>query len=500
MPRRSSLRFFGYFVFLIVVAPAVVLIAAPASAQSTNDSQSTVDTQATSKAPSTIKDLFFQGSTRWSQAELQAASGLRPGTTITSDDLAAAIAKLSATGDFDDVQVVYYAPGESLNLILKLKDSDPSNRYPVSFANFPWWSDKELIPLIHQTVPLFDGTLPENGDQEDAVTGALQQLLLSKQVTAKVSSDLEAPANGETSGTIVFRITSPEIRFGPVTIHGASATAPTIAKAATALSGHPYSENALNNLLVSVRDAGYVNATLTEINRNPTAPSGRHVDIQVTAKLDEGELFHVSGITFSGAPAATTDPFTAAQRPDPVNLAANQTLRSSVASIAAAYRGLGYMDVRVDSVPKLDAATHQVAYAITIVPGDQYKVGTLKVEGLTPDQRKEFDSAWKLVPGVPFDTAFAQGFLRNHPELHSLAGTALRLRIDADGDTHLVAIDVTLAKPRPRTATHPKQPEPSHIPAAKPGKTKPQPSRQPKAKAKPKPKTTPTQSSPAASK
>jgi len=491
MPYRSSLLIFGYLVLLAV---------APAIAQSANESQSTVDTQATSKAPSTIKDLFFQGSTRWSQAELQAASGLKPGTTITSDDLAAAIAKLSATGDFDDVQVVYYAPGAALNLILKVKDSDPNNRYPVSFANFPWWSDKELIPLVHQTVPLFDGTLPENGDQEDAVAGALQQLLLTRQVTAKVSADLEAPASGETSGTIVFRITSPELRFGTVTIQGATATAPTVANAATALSGHPYNETALNNLLISVRDAGYVNATLTNIQRNPSAPNGGHVDVRVTATLVEGELYHVSGITFSGAPSASADPFTAAQRPDPVNLAAHQALRSAISSVASAYRSLGYIDVRVDPVPKLDPATHQVAYQVTIVPGEQYKVGTLKVEGLTPEQRKEFDSAWKLVPGVPFDTAYAQGFVRNHPELHTLTGSALRMRTDADGDTHLVTIDVTFAKPRPRTANQAKHPEPSHTTATKAGKAKAQPSKQPKAKAKPKPTTTPTQSSPAASK
>jgi outer membrane protein assembly factor BamA len=488
MPLRYRIR---------ILSALLCCLAAPAIAQSTIDTQTSPNSTTDLKAPSTIQQLSFDGAAPWSQQDLQAASGLKPGMTITSDDLANAIARLSATGDFDDVQVVYYAPGTALNLILKLKPSDPGSRYAVRFANLPWWSSKDLIPLIHQTVPLFDGTLPQTGDQEDLVAAALQQLLLTKQITAKVTSEIAPPAVGQPNGSVVYRITTPEIRFSTVDIQGASpAMAPIVAKAAASLNGHAYSETALDDLLNSWHDAGYLNASLTDIHRDVSPLAAGHIDVHVTAHLTEGDLYHVSSVTFT--PTGTQDSFAAAQRPDPTNLVIHQALRSSLTSITNAYRSLGFLDVRVDNVPKLDPATHTVAYTLSVIPGEQYHISTLKVEGLSPDQRQEFDSAWKLVPGAPFDATYTGTFLKSHPELHSLAGLSTRLATDADGDAHQVAIDVTFAKPRPRPTTNAKRPGSSSTPATKPEKTKSQPSKRPKSKAKQ--KTTPTQSSPAASK
>jgi hypothetical protein len=121
----------------------------------------------------TVKRILFQGTGPYAQADLEAASGLKPGDALNDAGLAAAAAKLNATGDFDDIRASLDGPVKSIDVIFKIKNGDPSRRYLVSFDNFPWWSAQELAAAIHQRVPLFNGTLPEACNQQDAVSAAL---------------------------------------------------------------------------------------------------------------------------------------------------------------------------------------------------------------------------------------------------------------------------------------------------------------------------------------
>ena len=59
---------------------------------------------------------------------------------------------------------------------------------------------------------------------------------------------------------------------------------------------------------------------------------------------------------------------------------------------------------------------------VSVIPGDQYRIHTVRALGLTDLQQKEFDSAWRLHPGDPYDTVYVATFLQKNTALRSLAG------------------------------------------------------------------------------
>jgi hypothetical protein len=97
----------------------------------------------------------------------------------------------------------------------------------------------------------------------------------------------------------------------------------------------------------------------------------------------------------------------------------------------------------VDALPKLDTAAHQVAYTVTLVPGEQYRVGTLTIVDLPPQQRQEFDAVWKLQPGTLYDPIYSANFLKNNSAPQSLAEYSASFTAEADPDTHLVNFTMT---------------------------------------------------------
>ena len=59
---------------------------------------------AAANAQYTIKKIVFDGQNLYSQSDLEAASGLKPGQTLNNEALQAAAQRLVDTGAFDDMQ------------------------------------------------------------------------------------------------------------------------------------------------------------------------------------------------------------------------------------------------------------------------------------------------------------------------------------------------------------------------------------------------------------
>jgi len=112
----------------------------------------------------------------------------------------------------------------------------------------------------------------------------------------------------------------------------------------------------------------------------------------------------------------------------------------------AAYRNRGYLDVVLDAAPKLDTATHQVAFTVTAIPGPQYKLREVNVQGLTAAQRQEFDSAWKLHAGDLYNAGYVKDFLKNNTSLRSLANVSASFKVTQDPEAGIADLNVTFFK------------------------------------------------------
>jgi hypothetical protein len=121
----------------------------------------------------TIKKIIFNGTVPYSQAALVAASGLKPGDTIAKSDLAAASQRLVDTGALSDLSSSLDGEYKAVTVIFAIKPVDPARLLTAGFENFVWYQPNELAADLQKRVPLFNGTVPEAGNLQDAVSAAL---------------------------------------------------------------------------------------------------------------------------------------------------------------------------------------------------------------------------------------------------------------------------------------------------------------------------------------
>ena len=122
-----------------------------------------------SPPPSSPK--FIPGrSTRFADAQVAAASGLKPGDAVTRDQLQPAADRLAQLGIFSMVNYRFTTSGDKA-IILEFQLAD-APLVPVTFDNFPWFTDEEISAAIRQQLPFFDGSRSQDGALLDVIAAA----------------------------------------------------------------------------------------------------------------------------------------------------------------------------------------------------------------------------------------------------------------------------------------------------------------------------------------
>jgi len=400
----------------------------------------------------TIRKIVFDGPTPYSQSALEAASGLKPGDTISQTELQAAAQRLVDTGAFDDLQSTLDGPIKAITVIFKVKAVAPSRILTATFDNFVWFQPEELTAGLQKLVPLFNGTVPEAGNQEDAVVAALKQMLKEKGVEATVTFEPVSPSPNQPLRLAEFRVAKPAVRIRSLVVNGGT---PQLAAATDKLvhgiTGKNYNEGLIpasvpNLLLAAYKNAGYQASSISTLTRTPAASTDSSIDVDVAATIVPGDVYHLSHLDWPGSPMMSAEGFAAEASLHPGDIASRNTLLQSLDKLEAAYRNKGYMDVVVTATPQLDDASHQVAFTIAAIPGEQYKLRQVTPVGLNAAQQADFDKAWTLHTGDVFDEGYASSFLQNNSALRSFDGYSAKFKTTADPDTHTVELVMTFIK------------------------------------------------------
>ena len=400
----------------------------------------------------TVKNLVFDGETPYSQSALEAASGLKPGETISKSDLQAASQRLVDTGAFEDLQSSLNGPVKAISVIFKIKGVDPSRMLTATFDNFVWFEPSELTSELQKAVPLFDGTVPEAGNQADAIVTALKKMLAAKGVDATVTFEPVAPSPSQPLRLAEFHVAKPSVRFHSLTISGAAPRfTDSMNKLSTTAPGQLYYEGlvpvSVSNVLLSVyRGAGYQASKLASLTRKVASSDGLAVGVDVAATIEPGDVYHLSHLDWSGSPMMSAEGFAAEAEIHPGDVASQRALLVSLRKLEAAYRNKGYIDVVVTATPQLDTASHQVAFTIAAIPGEQYKLHQVTPVGLSEAQQQDFNMAWKMNPGDIFNEGYVASFLTNNSAISSLNGYSAGFKTIANPDAHTVDLIMTFVK------------------------------------------------------
>jgi outer membrane protein insertion porin family len=399
----------------------------------------------------TAGKIVFSHPGTYTQEQLEAAAGMHTGTKFTAADLSVVAQRLADTGFFESVGPSIKGNVSAISVLFDIDLIDRAQMLPVGFENFIWLSHAEIEDALRARSPLFQDYLPENSPLADDFDAALTGLLAAKGIPAKVMHETVEPTMLRPERSIEFLIVRPPIRLADVKLDGVPGElAPLIQTSVNAAAKFPYNEGRAgmtteDRILAPLRDAGYIQASLSNVTLVPSL-NGDSASVVLAASLNAGDIYRVSGIAFAGTPLLSAESFAASQKLHAGDIAAQGRLMETLAPLDAAYRRQGYMDVSVRAVPTVNAAAHQVAYTVTVDPGEQYRVHEVTAKGLDPAAQADFDRGFLMKTGALYNPEYVSGFLKNNTALRALEGYSASFKAYAYPSTHTVDLVLTFVR------------------------------------------------------
>jgi outer membrane protein assembly factor BamA len=378
-----------------------------------------------------LVSLKVTGTTRYTDKEILAASGLQIGQNAADGDFKEAVRRLGDSGLFSDVVYSYSSANAGTKLDLQLADTDKSKLVPAHLENFVWFTDDELRTALQSRVPLFKQLLPVAGNLPDRVSEALQAILTEKQFPGRVDFLRNAEESSGALTAIAYRVEEVSIRIRSVEFPGASPEQTSLlTTAARRLTGAEYGRSTLatvakSDLLPVYLQRGYLKAAFGPsdarvVPQPPPAedaqgPAELQVDAIVPVKPDK--IYSTSSVDWKGNSAIATDEVAPLLHLPPGQPADAVRLLRDLENVSKLYRSRGYMTVQIKPDAQFDDEKSSVHYNLNIDEGDLYKMGELEILGLDTQAKARMQAAWTLREGQPYNADYPKKFLDDTRQL-----------------------------------------------------------------------------------
>jgi Surface antigen variable number repeat len=411
--------------------------------------------------------LKVTGTTRYSDKEIIAASGLQIGQNAADGDFKETVQRLGNSGLFGDVVYSYSSSSTGTRLELQLADVDPSKLVPAHFENFVWFTDDRLHVELQRRVPLFKGSLPITGNLPERVSEALQALLTENRLPGRVNFLRSTEEAGKPLDAIDYRVEELSVRIRNVEFPGASPEhAALLANAARRLAGAEYGRSSLGavarlDLLPVYLQRGYLKAafgpsdarlvpqasSLQTSSAQASSPSDAQgpaeIEVDAILPVTPGKMYSTSSVEWKGAsaiPTAEVAPvlhMPAGQPADAVRLVRD------LENVRKLYRSRGYMAVQIKPDVQFDDEKSSVHYQVEVVEGDLYRMGELEILGLDTQAKARMVAAWTLRSGQPYNADYPLKFLDETRQLLP-RGVAWETNLHATPDATDKTVDVEI--------------------------------------------------------
>ena len=367
--------------------------------------------------------LKVTGTTRYTDKEMLAASGLQIGQLAADGDFKEAVQRLGNSGLFTGVIYSYTSSAAGMKLELQLSDIDDSKLVPAHFDNFVWFTDGELVKELQKRVPLFKLLLPITGNLPDRVSEALQSILSDKRYPGRVDYLREGDEAGGSLHGIDYHVEEVGIGIRSVEFPGASPDQVALLTAAAhSLTGAEYRRSsgaavAKFDLLPVYLQRGYLKAAFAPsdarvLSQAPASDAQERAEIEVGAiiPVTPGKIYTTSGVAWKGNAALSTAEI-APLIHLPVGEPADAVrLLHDLENVSRLYRSRGYMTAQMKPDPQFDNDKNTVRYDLSIVEGDLYKMGELEILGLDTQTTAHVRAAWTLRQGQPYNADYPNKF------------------------------------------------------------------------------------------
>lgn len=393
------------------------ILCAPASTQI----QTSVGAQPVPAADAKLIEVKASGSKRFTQQEIAAASGLMVGTIVGDETFRKAARQLGETGAFDAISFTFSYSAAGTKLAFKVTDAEKF--VPAHFADFVWFSDKDLLQKLHERAPLFDGELPTTGRLPDQVSDILQAMLVENGIPGHVDYLREPGKDGQLA-TIDYSVSNVTIRIRNIEFRGAGKDELELLEdASKRLSGRDYSRALLASFTQHVvlpvyHDRGYLKAACSAPQPKvikavvPTEGDQETITtVDVALEIMPGTQYKLKGWTWSGnknIPTIDLQGLLHAKTGKPANTV---QLEDDLRAVQELYGSRGYVTATIKADAQYDDQADTVDYLLLVTEGSVFHMGELEFRGIDNALTARLREAWKIRPGDVYDATYLKGFL-----------------------------------------------------------------------------------------
>lgn len=356
-------------------------------------------------APQAIR---FQGAPQYTQQELLAAAGFKPGTHLSPGEVKAHARQLNDTGLFKEVKFT----SDRRTLIFTLTPS--SQLFPMHLDNVPLTPGKQLDSELHERFPLYHGTLPANGSMVEGICRTFEEMLAAKGAKATVKADLTSGLGPQKLTAVNFTVVSPAVRIGRIQLAG---TSPAMqAKAVLVASQQTGNSFDTENTALGIQhifedtyhDQGYAAVQVNVAQVDPLIVSEQSIDVPYAVTIKEGEIYKLGKIDLPANALVTRAEVEKSVSKKSVG--SGRPLDLFVLAVRDAYSDHGYLDCTVALHPSFNESAQIVNYSLELDPGSQYRLASVKFDGAPEEMAAKLRLAWKMAPGDVFDESYLSNF------------------------------------------------------------------------------------------
>jgi outer membrane protein assembly factor BamA len=357
--------------------------------------------------------IEFKGLDRVKEPEALEKSGLQVGQTVNIDAVEAAADRLLESGLF--VNLSYKLKGTTDKSVLTFEVVERKWTMPVSFDNFVWFTDEELLAAVRRKLPAFDGTAPEAGGVTEQIKQALEELLRERKIEGAVEYTLSENPQGRRVEHL-FSVKGPGLRVCKLNFAGARAVPEeTLVTKSGGIFDNDYSRAYVggfveSSLLPLYHERGYLRAAFGPPKVAPEASPDCGRGVAVTIPIDEGSIYVWDKAVWDGASGFTAQELDAALGMKGREVANAVKIAKGLGQVRRAYGRRGYLGVRIKPETEFDDSARSVSYRFQVTEGAQYHMGDLTINGLDEVSANNLRGRWRLLHREVFDEGYVEEF------------------------------------------------------------------------------------------
>src|ERR1700722_9484992 len=347
---------------------------------------------------------------RFASKQIVEAVGVRAGVSITRDGLQQIADKLSALGAFATVKYHFTTAGTGVRATYEVTDAAA---IPVTFDNFPWFSDLQLSDALKKSVVLFDGLAPASGALVDSMDDALMKFLDAQ------GSHKPIPLTDKDGQVQQFHVEEGSFLVQAVEFSDPLAKSdPHIQDRLVDVVGQPFSRNKLEIFeFEQVRPVYLAHAYLQAKFGVPAvrfaAPPANPLAgaIIITAQIDPGPAYKFGGVTWNGNAGVSSADLNGVVQMQAGSPADGNEMEALWKRVLDKYEQAGYLSADIHPTPNFDAKAGTVSYTVNITEGPQYHMGNLVLPGLSVEGERRIRKALPIPADALFDKVAYQIFM-----------------------------------------------------------------------------------------